>query len=136
LLTMLGLKCLILRVKICKLFEKSKNEENTTWFYQINSICFRIELLCIGWVGCKGMHLIPLRLYSSYMKGFNVKTYIVDLIEYMCCALFILLNFQRKLQISTRSIRHFKTKIFSKLSKIKLKSNIMMIPHIFRENVM
>ena len=38
--------------------------------------------------GCRTtMHLIPLRPYSSYMKGFNVITYKVDLVEYMCCSL-------------------------------------------------
>ena len=40
--------------------------------------------------------------------------------EYMLCSL-NLLTFQRGLQISTFSIRHFNTNIFSKLTRIKLK---------------
>ena len=39
---------------------------------------------------------------SSYMREFDVITYIVDFVEYMCCVLFILLTFQQKLQISIR----------------------------------
>jgi hypothetical protein len=34
------------------------------------------------------------------------------------------------LQITTLSIRHFNANIFGKLSRIKFKSNIMMIQHI------
>jgi len=55
---------------------------------------FHIEFLCIGSVGRERIHLIPLRPYSSYMEGFDVITYKVDSKEYMCCVLFILLNFQ------------------------------------------
>jgi len=70
------------------------------------------------------------------MKEFDAITYIVDFVEYMCCVLFIHLTFQRALEITTLSIRHFNSDIFDKLSRIKFKSNIMMIPHIFREDIM
>jgi len=65
-----------------------------------------------------------------------VRIYIVDFVEYMCCVLLILLTFLRALQITMLRIRHFNAKIFSKLPTIKLKPNIMMIPHIFKVNVM
>jgi len=82
------------------------------------------------------LECIPLCDDSSYMREFDVITYIVDYVEYMCCVLFILLSFHRALQITTLSIRHFNAKIFCNLPTIKLKPNIIMIPHIFRENVM
>jgi len=40
------------------------------------------------------------------------------------------------LQIITLCIRYLNAKLFNKLPTIKLKPNIMMITHIFRENVM
>jgi len=48
--------------------------------------------------------------HSSYTREFDVKTYIVDLVEYKLCSLHSL-TFQRVLQIFTLSIRHFNTNI-------------------------
>jgi len=59
--------------------------------------------------------------HSSYTKEFDVKTYILELVKYMLC-LFILLSFQIV-------IRDFNTNIFSKLTRIKLKSNKIMTQH-------
>jgi len=61
-----------------------------------------------------------LTTHPSYSREFNVKTYIVDLVKYILCSLHSL-TFQRILQISTLSIRHFNTYIFNKLTRIKLK---------------
>jgi len=58
--------------------------------------------------------------HLSYTKEFDVVTYIADLAEYMLCSLNHL-TFQKGLQITTFSIRHFNTDIFSKLTRIKLK---------------
>ena len=52
--------------------------------------------------------------HSSYTKEFDVVAYIADSVEYMLC-------FQRCLQITTFSIRHFNINIFSKLTRMKLK---------------
>jgi len=43
---------------------------------------------------------------------------IVDSVEYMCCVLLILLNFERDLQNFALNIRHFNANIFRKLSRI------------------
>jgi len=48
------------------------------------------------------------------MKEFDVRTCIVDLVEYMCYVLFIFLSFQKDLQIFTQSIKHYNANIFSK----------------------
>ena len=124
LLKMLVLKCCILRVEIHRFFKKSKNKENTTCILTNQLIGFHIEFL----------RLRHYKVDLLYMREFDVKTYKVDLLDCMCCVLFILLNVQWTLQISTRSIRHFNANFFGKLSRIKC--NIMMIQHIFRENVM
>jgi len=52
------------------------------------------------------------------MKELDVKTYKVDLVEYMCYVLFILFSFQRDLKTFTQSIRHFNTNILSKFLRI------------------
>jgi len=126
-----------------------KNEENTTHvFYQIKNIGYHIEFPhdvkeCIP---IHSFELNPTTLptnnlqlteehdqaqnnilevhsltpHSSYKREFDVKTYIVDLVEYMLCSLHSL-TFQRNLQISTPSITHFNANIFSKQIRIKLK---------------
>jgi hypothetical protein len=72
--------------------------------------------------------------HSSYTNEFDVVTHIANSAEYMLCSL-NLLTFQRGLQITTFSIRHFNTNIFSKLTRIKLKfqqnKDMMLFKHNF-----